>query len=394
MFHKNMWPFTRSSLLLLAVFLAGYILGNFNDQQNGELPQEQQTNEEYLAPLIDTWDILHQQYLHQPLNDELLMRGAIRGLMESLDDPYSSYMDPEEFTAQTTPLEGEYTGIGAWVDTTGEFLVIISPMPDSPAEAVGIMPGDIVIGINGEDVTSLAPSLVLNKILGPAGTTLTLTIQRNVETFEFEVERALIPIPSLESMLMDEHIGYIRLYNFGAKSTEEVINAYNDLWNQGATKLIFDLRNNTGGYVETAVEITSLFIKDETILIEEKGDGTQKIYQNTGQTLDDVSPMVVLINEGTASASEIMAGALQDTHRAELIGATTFGKGFIQQWIPLRNDFGAVRITTARWLTPDGHQIQGQGLAPDIPVMLTDEDIQNQNDRQLIEAIEYLKNLK
>jgi carboxyl-terminal processing protease len=378
----------------MAVFLAGFILGNFIDQPKASLSQVAQINEEYLAPLVDTWDIVHQQYLHQPLNDELLIRGAIRGLMESLDDPYSSYMDPEEFIAQSTPLEGEYTGIGAWVDTTGELLVIISPMPDSPAEAVGIMPGDVVIGINGEDVTSLSPSLVLNQILGPAGTTITLMIQRNGESLEFEVERAVILIPSVESMLVDEHIGYIRLYNFGANSTEEVVNAYNDLWNQGATKLIFDLRNNTGGFVETAVEITSLFLTDGTILIEEEGDGTQKTYQHTGRTVNDTSLMVILVNEGTASASEIMAGALQDTKRAILIGATTFGKGYIQQWIPLIEDFGALRITIARWLTPDGHQIQGQGLAPDIAVILTDEDIQNQNDRQLTEAIEYLKNLE
>jgi carboxyl-terminal processing protease len=193
---------------------------------------------------------------------------------------------------------------------------------------------------------------------------------------------------------LEDGIGYIRLYNFGANSADEVINAHRNLWDQGATKLIFDLRNNTGGFVETAVEITSLFSRNGTILIEEKGNGTQKIYRNTGTILDDVSPMVILVNEGTASASEIMAGALQDTHRATLIGATTYGKGFIQQWIPLNGDFGAVRITIARWLTPDGHQIQGQGLVPDITVNLTEEDYQNQNDRQLAVSIEYLKNLE
>jgi carboxyl-terminal processing protease len=394
MFLKKVWPVSCLSLLLITVFFTGFFLGSQSSKLKVQFSQDTQIAEEYIAPFYDSWEIVHQQYLNQPVNDELLVRGAIRGLMESLNDPYSSYMDPEEFTAQSTPLEGEYTGIGAWVDTSGELLVIISPMPDSPAEAVGIKPGDTVVGINGEDVTSLAPTLVLNQILGPAGTTINLTIQRDGETLEFTVERAVIPIPSVESTLMDDAIGYIRLYNFGANSAEEVVNAYNTLRSQGVTKLIFDLRNNTGGYVETAVEITSLFIRNGTILIEEKGDGTQKVYRNTGRILDDDSPMVVLVNEGSASASEIMAGALQDTNRAKLMGATTYGKGYIQQWIPLNDEFGAIRITIARWLTPDGHQIQGQGLTPDIPVILTDEDYQNQNDRQLFEAIEYLKRIE
>jgi len=391
MLNKNMWPVFRLSLLLMMTFLFGFFWGNQNRIQNGRYSNESRIPEVYMTPLNNVWGIVHQQYLNQPVNDDLLVRGAIRGLMESLNDPYSSYMDSEEFIAQSTPLEGEYTGIGAWVDTSGELLVIISPMPDSPAETVGIMPGDTVIGINGEDVTSLDPSLVLKQILGPEGTAVTLTIQRNGEILEFEVERALIPIPSVDTQLLEEGIGYIRLYNFGAKSTEEVIAAHKTLWDQGVSKLIFDLRNNTGGFVETAVDITSLFSKNETILIEEKGDGTQKVYRNTGSTLDEGSPMVILVNEGTASASEIMAGALQDTGRAKLIGVTSYGKGYIQQWIPLNGDFGAVRVTIARWLTPEGHQIQGQGLTPDISVTLTEEDYENQNDRQLAEAIEFLK---
>lgn len=394
MLNKNMWPVFRLSLLLMMTFLFGFFWGNQNRIQNGRYSNESRIPEVYMTPLNNVWGIVHQQYLNQPVNDDLLVRGAIRGLMESLNDPYSSYMDSEEFIAQSTPLEGEYTGIGAWVDTSGELLVIISPMPDSPAETVGIMPGDTVIGINGEDVTSLDPSLVLKQILGPEGTAVTLTIQRNGEILEFEVERALIPIPSVDTQLLEEGIGYIRLYNFGAKSTEEVIAAHKTLWDQGASKLIFDLRNNTGGFVETAVDITSLFSKNETILIEEKGDGTQKVYRNTGSTLDEESPMVILVNEGTASASEIMAGALQDTGRAKLIGVTSYGKGYIQQWIPLNGDFGAVRVTIARWLTPEGHQIQGQGLTPDISVTLTEEDYENQNDRQLAEAIEFLKKLE
>lgn len=379
------------SMLFLAFFLAGLFIGN--QVVPAISPRDSLIDIEFVTPFNDAWKSIHDQYLNQPVNDQKLMEGAIRGMLESLNDPYSAYMDPAEYESQSAPLEGAYTGIGAWVDTTGELLVIMSPMPDSPAEQVGIMPGDIVIGIDGEDVTSLDPALVLKKILGPAGTTINLTIRRNEETLDFTVQRAVIQVPSVESKMIDEGIGYIRLYNFGANSPDEVSDAYADLRKQGAEKLIFDLRNNSGGYVDSAVDITSFFTESGTILIEESGDGSQKVYEHSGRSLDTKSPMVVLINEGSASASEIMAGALQDYGRAVLIGATSYGKGYIQIWDPLPNNFGAIRLTIARWLTPNRRQIQEEGLAPNISVDISEEDIDTLTDSQLNRAIEYLKNL-
>ena len=181
----------------MAVFLAGFFIGN--QVVPAISPKDSLIDSEYFNPFNDAWKSIHDQYLNQPVNDQKLMEGAIRGLLESLNDPYSAYMDPAEYESQSAPLEGEYTGIGAWVDTTGDLLVIMSPMPDSPAEQVGIMPGDIVIGIDGNDVTSLDPASVLKKILGPAGTTINLNIRRNEETLEFTVERAVIQVPSVES---------------------------------------------------------------------------------------------------------------------------------------------------------------------------------------------------
>lgn len=393
MIRKNLWPLAFFSLLITAVFLMGFFLGSrLGPRFGGPITTGIET--EYIRPFTDAWGIVHDQYLNQPLDDSQLMQGAIRGLMESLEDPYSTYMDPQEFAAQSNALEGEYTGIGAWVDTSGEFLVMISPMPDSPAEEAGIMPGDIVVGVDGEDVTDLDPVIVLSKIIGPEGTIVQLTIRRDDETLEFEIERAVIQVPSIESSLLEGGIGYIRLYSFGANSSDEVEDAWRELQGQGAEKLVFDLRNNSGGFVDSAVNLTSLFLEEGEILIEEWADGTRKTYEHTGQTLDTESPMVVLVNEGTASASEIMAGALQDYGRARLIGTSTFGKGYIQNWVPLDNDFGALRITIARWLTPEGRQIQGSGLAPNISVPITQEDIDTQNDRQLNRAINYLNNLE
>ena len=386
--------FLGTTILGISTFSAGFLVGssrlgttNFNlfSSSDSELNS-------LFQPYRQAWEIIHEQYLNQPVDDTELMRGSIRGLMDSLDDPYSGYMDPDEFEILNNPIKGEYTGIGAWVDTSGDLLVIISPMPESPAEEAGILPGDKVVGIEGEDVTGVNPEIVLGKILGPAGTVVTLTILREgvEELLEFEIERALIPIPSVESEILDDNIGYLRLYTFGTNSAEEVRNEITAMLNKGIDGLVFDLRNNTGGLVDASVEIVSIFLENDIVLIEEWPDGSQREYKTTKKPIAPDIPMIVLVNNGSASASEITAGALQDSNRAELVGTRTFGKGLIQNWIPLTDDNGAVRITIARWLTPNGRQIQDDGLKPDHIVELTEEDLEERIDRQLDKAIELL----
>jgi carboxyl-terminal processing protease len=349
---------------------------------------------ELFRPFFQAWDIVHNQYLEQPVDDTLLMQGAIKGMMDSLGDPYTGYMDPEEYRLQNTPLQGEYTGIGAYVDTSGDALIFISPMPGSPAEAAGIQPGDTVIMIDGEDMRDIEPDLVLKRILGPEGTTVVITVEREGETepLEFTIERAVIAIPTVDQTMLEDQIGYIRLYSFSSNSADEFNSALTTLLDEGAQSLIVDLRSNSGGYVDTAVDIISNFINNKaTVLIEEWGDGSRNEYTARGNPSAPDIPMVILVDAGSASASEIMAGALQDYDRAKLIGTTTFGKGLIQNWIPLVGDNGAVRVTIARWLTPHEQQIQGDGLTPDITIEFTDEDIQAGNDVQLNAALEYLQ---
>jgi carboxyl-terminal processing protease len=377
-------------LVVCLIFMAGAFTGYYF-QLN---PTGDPGFNQLFKPFYQAWEIVHNQYLEQPVNDTLLMQGAIKGMMDSLGDPYTGYMDPEEYRLQNTPLQGEYTGIGAYVDTSGDALIFISPMPDSPAEAAGIQPGDTVITIDGEDVRGMEPDLVLQKILGPEGTTVVITVLREgeAEPIEFTIERAVISIPTVEQTMLEDQIGYIRLYSFSSNSAEEFNTALTTLLDDGAQSLIVDLRSNSGGYVDTAVDIISDFInKDDTILIEEWGDGSRNEYTARGNPLAPDIPMVLLVDGGSASASEIMAGALQDYGRAELIGTTTYGKGLIQNWIPLEDDSGAVRVTIARWLTPKEQQIQGNGLTPDITVEFTDEDIQAGNDVQLNAALEYLQ---
>jgi carboxyl-terminal processing protease len=241
-------------------------------------------------------------------------------------------------------------------------------------------------------MTGMAPSLVLQKILGPAGTIVKITVEREGQsgTYDFEITRATITLPTVAKEMKQGKIGYIRLSSFSNNSASEFNSALKELLDEGATSLIVDLRANSGGYVTTAVDIISNFLPSETVLIEQWGDGSQNEYSAKGDPTAPDTPMVVLVDKGSASASEIMAGALQDYGRAKLIGTTTYGKGLIQNWIPLEKNNGAVRVTIARWLTPKGQQIQGDGLTPDMEVDLTEEDIKAANDVQLQAAIDYL----
>jgi carboxyl-terminal processing protease len=343
------------------------------------------------APFWEAWDTLHQQYVDQPLDDSLLLQGAIRGMLSSIGDPHTSYMDPIEFQQANAPLEGEYEGIGAYVDTTGEFLTIISPMPDSPAEKAGLKPADKVVKIDGEDMTGIDPNLVLRKILGPAGTEVAITIERkDAEDFVVKIIRSKILIPSIESKMLDNNIAYINLSSFASDTGPKLREDLKTLLANNPKGLVLDMRNDGGGYLNTAVQVVSEFLKEGTVLIEQYGDKSEHKYPVKSGGLATDIPIVVLVNGGTASAAEITAGAIQDYKRGVLIGEKTYGKGSVQQWSTLANEAGAIRVTIARWLTPNGRQINGIGLSPDIEVELTEDDFNNKKDPQLDRAIEYI----
>ncbi|MCJ7734346.1 MAG: S41 family peptidase, partial [Anaerolineales bacterium] len=284
----------------------------------------------------------------------------------------------------------------AWVDTTTDYLTIISPMSGSPAEKAGLLPGDQVIKIDGEDMTGLDGTLVIRKVLGPAGSTVVLTVQREGEPAPFEVTivRAKINIPSVESSMLENRVGYVQILTFGQDTRDELRNNLEDILSQDPVGLVVDLRNNGGGYLQTAVEVGSEFIGEGIILYEDYGEDepTEEFNALKNGLATDI-PLVLLVNGGSASASEIVAGAIQDHDRGPLVGATTFGKGSVQNWIALSDNQGAVRVTIARWLTPDKRQIHGTGLVPDYEVEFTEEDFLAELDPQLDKAIEILLNL-
>jgi carboxyl-terminal processing protease len=343
-------------------------------------------------PFWEAWDIVHEQYVDQPVDDLKLMQGAIRGMLDSLGDIHTGYMTPTEYEQATMPLDGTYTGIGAWVDTSGQFLTIISPMDGSPAEAAGLRSGDQIIAVDGVDVTDIDPSIVLQSVLGPEGTTVELTIQREepAETFVVSIVRARITIPSIESRMLDENIAYVYLATFGENSSEDLVDALTTLLAQNPRGLILDLRDNSGGYVDTAIEIVSQFIPSGTVMVEKLGTGEEIPFEAIPGGIATEIPLVVLVNGGSASASEITAGAIQDYERGLIVGTTTYGKGSVQNWIPLTNDQGAVKVTVARWLTPKGRLIHEVGLTPDYVVEITEEDFEAGLDPQLDKAIELL----
>jgi len=359
----------------------------------GDQEATPQDLEELFIPFWQTWDLVKNEYVDQPVDEVNMMRGAIRGMLESLGDQHTSYLDPEMFEQANAQLKGEeYEGIGAWVDITGEYLTIIAPMPGSPAEKAGLKPNDKVIAIDGEDMTGIDGELVRQKVLGPKGTKVKLTILREGvgEPFDVEIERASIIVPSVEGRMLEDNIAYINLYTFGDDTTKDLKETLNKLMAEQPKGLILDLRNNGGGYLDTAIDVVSQFVKDGVVMYEEYGDGSRETFEAKKGGLATDIPLVVLINGGSASASEIVAGAIQDRGRGKLVGETSFGKGSVQSYVELENEQGAVRVTIARWLTPNGKQIMGVGLQPDFVVEITDADIQANLDPQLERAIQWL----
>ena len=352
----------------------------------------QEDTEKLFEPFWESWDLLHEYFVDQPLDDNAMMEGAIRGMISALKDQHTRYATPDEYKEEVESSAGEYQGIGAYVDVTGDYVKINSTMPGSPAEEAGLRPGDQVIGLNGEDVTGIDPNVVLLDIRGPEGTSVRLTIQREGnEPFDVDIVRRKIETASVEGKMLENNIAYISMSQFGDNTTSELRNTLDTLMKEKPAGLILDLRNNGGGWLTTAVDTASEFLPVGTVvLIEKEGDGQETRYvthKGGGRALN--VPMVVLINEGSASASEIVTGALRCHGRATVIGKTSYGKGSVQIQPQLSNG-GAISVTIARWYMPDDTLIHGIGITPDIEVEYTEEDYQNERDPQLDAAVEFL----
>jgi carboxyl-terminal processing protease len=340
----------------------------------------------------EAWDLLRDQFYGELPTEEELPYAAIRGVIASTGDPYTAFLDPVHAEIVRTDMSGSFEGIGATVRIRPDGkLEIVQPLPDHPAIKAGLRSQDVVLEADGVKIEGMNIYEAISLIRGPAGTTVRLLVEREdvEEPFEVEVTRAHIEFPVVVTEMLEDDIAYLRLNDFGQIAPGKVEDALRDLLHADPRALIFDLRGNGGGYLSAAVEIASQFVADGPILIERFRDDTEKVHTAIDGGLATDIPLVVLVDGGTASASEIVAGAVQDTERGVLVGTKTLGKGSVQ-WVNALSDGSQLRVTTAKWFTPNGRAIHGEGLTPDIEIEIAEEDLEADRDPQLDRAIAYL----
>ncbi|HHZ01555.1 MAG TPA: S41 family peptidase [Tissierellia bacterium] len=405
MVSKRKYIFTIIVVVLLTAFVT-LTLGNVFMVEIGQkviisentYRKLKEMHDKY-AKLENIMQIVHKEFLYEA-DDETMLEGALAGSLKALGDPYTQYLSKEEYAALRQDTEGSYEGIGVYIAPSDDNkILIVSPIEDTPAEKAGLKTGDKIIRINGTEFTAEQIDAAVKIMKGEPGTSVTLTIQRvdsNGEhgIFDVDVNRETIKIKSIKAAMIEDNIGYIRITSFDMQTAKDFNNAYKTLKNKGMEGLIIDLRYNPGGMIDSTVEITNMFL-DEGIVTYTKAKSGEIQYYKSDSSKEDI-PLVLLINEGSASASEIMAGAMKDTERAILIGTKTFGKGIVQKVQRFGNEGEGIKMTVSEYFTPNGINIHGIGIEPDIEVQLN-EDAEGygyefyETDNQLQKAVEVLK---
>ena len=401
-------PVVQISIVIVAVlagsalFLSGYSLGRRTASDPGT-PASQDTA---FQPFWDTYHTIEDRYAGSSVDQTTVIQGAIRGMIGSLDDPFSAYMTSDEYRASLQTISGQFEGIGAELASqapdgtqgcaplgTACHLVITEPIDGAPAQRAGLSVGDVIVEVDGASVDGLTVDAARDRIRGPKGSVVQLAVQRGgTAAMSVTITRDIVQSKEVSSkVLAGGSVGYIKLGGFSDAAADDIVVALRDQLAAGRTKLILDLRGNPGGYVTAARKVASQFIGSGVVFWEQDSSGNQTPTQalTDGVATDPDVKLVVLIDGGSASASEIVAGALQDTGRATLVGQQSFGKGTVQQWQELTGDGGAFKLTVARWLTPDKRWIHKVGLTPDVPVTLPNP-VPTGADPDLAKALEVL----
>lgn len=341
----------------------------------------------------EAWHWVQQDFYKTPLDPDEMMNGAIAGMVRALGDPHTAFVDAKTAAITATELQGSFEGIGATVEMREGRLTIVAPIKGSPAEKAGLLPNDVILQVNDTIIQNMTTNDAVRLIRGPKGTPVKLLIQRAKQApFTVEIIRDTIRVPFVESrMIENASIAYLRLNDFGATAPDEMRAALRELLAQKPTGLIFDLRSDPGGYLSVSIDVASQFLRaGQVVLIEkDKNGNAQEFRAKPGGLALDI-PMVLLIDGGSASASEIVAGALKDYKRATIIGVKSFGKGSVQN-VHTLSDKSELRVTIAHFFSPKGNEIHDVGITPDIEVKPTDDDIANKRDPQLERAIQFLQ---
>lgn len=348
--------------------------------------------EEEFRLFWEAWRIVENEFYQRPIDSKELTYGAIRGALSTLEDQNTTFITPAHVAVISEDLTGTFEGIGALVEMNEDgYLLIVEPLARKPADLAGLKAGDLVLEVDGVEIRGMNLIEAISLIRGPKGTTVRLTIQRQgvLEPFEVEIVRERIELRTVEYRLLNGEIGYIKLNEFNSQAPRQLRAALVDLLAENPRGLILDLRDDPGGLVTAAIDVGSEFIA-QGVIMSERGKEIEEDYEAQGGGLATEIPLVVLVNGGSASASEIVAGAIQDYERGILIGERTVGKGSVQVQYQL-SDGSGLRITVAHWFTPHGRLIEGEGLIPDVEVYITDEDLAGGLDPQLELAIDYLE---
>ncbi|HEX5466043.1 MAG TPA: S41 family peptidase, partial [Candidatus Limnocylindrales bacterium] len=367
------------------LFASGYALGRLQSATPGTPADEQAL----FQPFWDAYTAIVDQYAAGPVDKKKLVEGAIGGLFGALGDPFSLYLTPDQFTSSLSGISGQFEGIGATLTTQDGSgaqgctpisatcrLTIVSVISGAPAQKAGLEAADVVTAVDGTSLDGQTVDQAVALIRGPRGTVVTLTVVRdNGAPFPLPITRDVVQQSAVESsVIADGQVGYIKLNGFNAAAAQDFHDRLKGLVDKGLTRIIFDLRGDPGGFVDQAQDIASQFIGSGPVFIEEYADGRQvpQLAKPGGVATDPKIQLLVLIDKNSASASEIVAGAIQARGRGKLVGATSYGKGTIQEFLQLSNDMGGFRLSIAKWLTPNGVWINGKGLTPDVPVTVPD----------------------
>ncbi len=378
-------------------FIFGWAFGHMDFQTQGVnsvniTGKTTSTNSVDFSLFWQVWDRVARNF-DGKVDAQKMVYGAINGMVKSLGDPYTVFMTPDEAKSFSQELEGSINGIGAEVGIKDNRVIVIAPIDGSPASKAGIMANDVILTIDSMDTTGMDLGTAVSKIRGEVGTKVKLSIQRGTAKLDYEITRAKVDTKSVKWEIKANNVGYIQITRFDANTSSQIKEATQDLAGKNAKAIILDLRNNPGGYLDAAVDVASEFVKSGIVVSEKTTEksGTEQKYFATGKgnLTDTKIPVVILTNGGSASASEIVAGAIKDNGRGTLIGEKTFGKGSVQTVDTLAGG-ASIRITVAHWFTPKGKNISKEGISPDIEVKLTEDDAKTEKDPQLDKAISYL----